>query len=205
MLQPLIHGFLLALGLILPLGAQNVFVFNQGANYKSIFKVLPVIITAGVCDSLLIILAVLGVSVILLSFPILQVTIYCIGLLFLLYMAWSMWMAKPERVNTTRPMSTKKQITFALSVSLLNPHAIMDTIGVIGTNGAIYEGVSKGIFMIATLSVSWLWFFLLAILGKALGHMDTSGKYIIMINKISVVIILVVFGIIFKQLMMIVC
>lgn len=205
MLQPLIHGFLLALGLILPLGAQNVFVFNQGANYKSIFKVLPVIITAGVCDSLLIILAVLGVSVILLSFPILQVTIYCMGLLFLLYMAWSMWMAKPERVNTTRPMSTKKQITFALSVSLLNPHAIMDTIGVIGTNGAIYEGVSKGIFMIATLSVSWLWFFLLAILGKALGHMDTSGKYIIMINKTSVVIILVVFGIIFKQLMMIVC
>ena len=102
-------------------------------------------------------------------------------------------------------MSTKKQITFALSVSLLNPHAIMDTIGVIGTNGAIYEGVSKGIFMIATLSVSWLWFFLLAILGKALGHMDTSGKYIMMINKISVVIILVVFGIIFKQLMMIVC
>ncbi|PTI57507.1 LysE/ArgO family amino acid transporter, partial [Staphylococcus succinus] len=146
---------------------------------------------------------VLGVSVILLSFPILQVTIYCIGLVFLLYMAWSMWMAKPERVNTTRPMSTKKQITFALSVSLLNPHAIMDTIGVIGTNGAIYEGVSKGIFMIATLSVSWLWFFLLAILGKALGHMDTSGKYIMMINKISVVIILVVFGIIFKQLMMI--
>lgn len=205
MLQPLIHGFLLALGLILPLGAQNVFVFNQGANYKSIFKVLPVIITAGVCDSLLIILAVLGVSVILLSFPILQVTIYCIGLVFLLYMAWSMWMAKPERVNTTRPMSTKKQITFALSVSLLNPHAIMDTIGVIGTNGAIYEGVSKGIFMIATLSVSWLWFFLLAILGKALGHMDTSGNYIMMINKISVVIILVVFGIIFKQLMMIVC
>ncbi|PTI40643.1 lysine transporter LysE [Staphylococcus succinus] len=205
MLQPLIHGFLLALGLILPLGAQNVFVFNQGANYKSIFKVLPVIITAGICDSLLIILAVLGVSVILLSFPILQVTIYCIGLVFLLYMAWSMWMAKPERVNTTRPMSTKKQITFALSVSLLNPHAIMDTIGVIGTNGAIYEGVSKGIFMIATLSVSWLWFFLLAILGKALGHMDTSGKYIMMINKISVVIILVVFGIIFKQLMMIVC
>lgn len=34
MLQPIIHGFLLALGLILPLGAQNVFVFNQGANQK---------------------------------------------------------------------------------------------------------------------------------------------------------------------------
>ena len=36
MLQPLIHGLLLALGL--PLGAQNVFVFNQGANQKKLVK-----------------------------------------------------------------------------------------------------------------------------------------------------------------------
>ncbi|HHW6418500.1 TPA: LysE/ArgO family amino acid transporter, partial [Staphylococcus aureus] len=28
MIQPVLHGILLALGLILPLGAQNVFVFN---------------------------------------------------------------------------------------------------------------------------------------------------------------------------------
>ena len=49
MLQPLIHGLLLALGLILPL-AQNVFVFNQGANQKLV-KALPVIITAGLCDT----------------------------------------------------------------------------------------------------------------------------------------------------------
>ena len=32
MTQPIVHGILLALGLILPLGAQNVFVFNQEAN-----------------------------------------------------------------------------------------------------------------------------------------------------------------------------
>ena len=60
MLQPLAHGFLLALGLILPLGAQNVFVFNQGANHKSIYKTLPVIITAGLCDTFLIVLAEIG-------------------------------------------------------------------------------------------------------------------------------------------------
>ena len=42
-MQSIIHGFLLALGLILPLGAQNVFVFNQGANQKKLTKALPVI------------------------------------------------------------------------------------------------------------------------------------------------------------------
>jgi L-lysine exporter family protein LysE/ArgO len=29
--EAIFHGILLAFGLILPLGAQNVFVFNQGA------------------------------------------------------------------------------------------------------------------------------------------------------------------------------
>lgn len=32
MLEAIIHAVLLALGLILPLGVQNVFVFNQGAS-----------------------------------------------------------------------------------------------------------------------------------------------------------------------------
>lgn len=32
MLAALLHGIALAFGLILPLGAQNVFVFNQGAS-----------------------------------------------------------------------------------------------------------------------------------------------------------------------------
>ena len=87
MLQATIHGILLALGLILPLGAQNVFVFNQGANQKKLTKALPVIITAGFCDTFLIVIAILGVSLILMSLPILQLIIYIIGFVFLLYMA----------------------------------------------------------------------------------------------------------------------
>ena len=105
MLQPAVHGLLLALGLILPLGAQNVFVFNQGANHKSIYKSLPVIITAGLCDTLLILLAILGVSLILLSLPILQITIYCIGIVFLCFMAWSLWTCHKYQLETYKPMT----------------------------------------------------------------------------------------------------
>lgn len=75
MIQPVLHGILLALGLILPLGAQNVFVFNQGANQKKMINALPVVITAGLCDTFLIIIAVLGVSLILMSLPVLQLFI----------------------------------------------------------------------------------------------------------------------------------
>lgn len=82
MIQPVLHGILLALGLILPLGAQNVFVFNQGANQKKMINALPVVITAGLCDTFLIIIAVLGVSLILMSLPVLQLFIYIVGLFF---------------------------------------------------------------------------------------------------------------------------
>ncbi|MGO1759136.1 MAG: LysE/ArgO family amino acid transporter, partial [Mammaliicoccus vitulinus] len=153
-----LHGFLLALGLILPLGAQNIFIFNQGANHKRISKTVPVIITAGLCDTLLIVLAILGVSLVLLSLPILQLIVYIIGFIFLIYMAISLWNEKPKNLEYQSPMSAKKQIGFAMSVSLLNPHAIMDTIGVIGTSASIYDGMDKWIFSISTIAVSWLWF-----------------------------------------------
>lgn len=200
MLQPVIHGFLLALGLILPLGAQNVFVFNQGANQKKLIGALPVIITAGLCDTLLIVLAILGVSLILMSLPILQLIIYIIGLVFLLYMAWSLWKEKPDNLQNFEPMSAKKQIGFALSVSLLNPHAIMDTIGVIGTSASVYNGLDKVLFAVATVSVSWLWFIFLAIAGRLLGSVDKTGKYIVILNKVSSIIILIVSFVIIKNI-----
>ncbi|MCG2466041.1 LysE family transporter [Staphylococcus epidermidis] len=200
MLQPLIHGLLLALGLILPLGAQNVFVFNQGANQKKISKALPVIITAGLCDTFLIVIAILGVSLILISMPTLQLFIYIIGFLFLMYMAWSLWTKKPSNIEEIEPMPAKKQILFALSVSLLNPHAIMDTVGVIGTSASVYDGYDKVVFSLATISVSWIWFVFLAILGRITGKIDKSGKYIVILNKVSSVIVIIVGLIILKNI-----
>ncbi|WP_301560370.1 LysE/ArgO family amino acid transporter [Staphylococcus epidermidis] len=200
MLQPLIHGLLLALGLILPLGAQNVFVFNQGANQKKISKALPVIITAGLCDTFLIVIAILGVSLILISMPTLQLFIYIIGFLFLMYMAWSLWTEKPSNIEEIEPMPAKKQILFALSVSLLNPHAIMDTVGVIGTSASVYDGYDKVVFSLATISVSWIWFVFLAILGRITGKIDKSDKYIVILNKVSSVIVIIVGLIILKNI-----
>lgn len=199
-MQPIIHGFLLALGLILPLGAQNVFVFNQGANQKKWLNALPVIITAGLCDTLLIVLAILGMSLVLMSLPVLQLIVYIVGLIFLLYMAWSLWKEKPDKLQNFEPMSARKQVGFALSVSLLNPHAIMDNIGVIGTSASVYNGLDKVLFTVATVSVSWLWFVFLAVAGRMLGSVDKTGRYIIILNKISSIIILIVSFVIVKHI-----
>lgn len=190
MVAAFLHGFVLALGLILPLGAQNVFVFNQGATQPRLRYTIPVIVTASLCDSLLIILAVLGVSAIVLTVPLLQVVFFAVGFLFLLFMGWSVWNTSPDSSSSqTSPLSMKKQIIFAMSTSLLNPHAILDTIGVIGTSSLVYAGIEKVIFTSATIFVSCIWFIGLAIVGRIIGNLDEKGKSLKAINKISAIII----------------
>lgn len=182
---------ILAFGLILPLGVQNVFIFNQGATKKKFTHALPAIITAGVCDTILIYLAVAGISIIVFSFEWLTILLFLVGFFFLAYMGWVMWKSTLEvRTNQDeKQFSPRRQITFAASVSLLNPHAILDTIGVIGTSSLTYTGYEKWTFTLACIVVSWIWFFSLAILGRKIGKIDANGKYLKNINQVSAMII----------------
>ncbi|MDQ1913418.1 LysE/ArgO family amino acid transporter [Paenibacillus sp. GD4] len=186
MASAILHGIFLAFGLILPLGVQNVFVFNQGAVQPRLLRAMPVVITAAVCDTVLISLAVLGVSVIVLGVYWIKAALLATGIVFLLYMGFVTWKSKPNASSDTASALTPgKQIAFAASVSLLNPHAIMDTIGVIGTNSLSYSGMEKVIFTCACIVVSWIWFFSLAFAGKQVGRLDQSGKLMTGLNKTS--------------------
>lgn len=189
MYEAILHGIILAFGLILPLGVQNVFVFNVGARQPSFLKAVPVIVTAGVCDTILILTAVLGVSLIVFSFAWLKTILIGAGVIFLLYMGWVIWKSKPAEEESNTGMPIRKQILFAASVSLLNPHAILDTIGVIGTNALSYEGDEKWAFTASTIAVSWLWFFGLALTGRSIGRFDQTGDWINRLNKISALLI----------------
>ncbi|GIO26573.1 LysE/ArgO family amino acid transporter [Ornithinibacillus bavariensis] len=188
-MEPFIHGVILAFGLILPLGVQNVFVFNQGATHSRFFQALPAVITAAICDTMLIALAVGGVSVVVLSFAGLRQVLFFAGFFFLLYMGWVMWKSNPVKEKNTQQFSTKRQITFALSVSLLNPHAILDTIGVIGTGSLVYDGLEKLVFALACILISWLWFIGLALTGRIVGRYDQNGVFLKRLNQLSAVII----------------
>lgn len=190
-MEPFLHGFMLAFGLILPLGVQNIFIFNQGATHKRLSNALPAILTAGVCDTILIIVAVAGVSIIFYQFSDLRTILILIGFLFLSYMGWLMWKnsSQGKANQESQFFSAKRQILFAASVSLLNPHAILDTIGVIGTSSMVYTGIEKWIFTGACVLVSWIWFLSLAIVGKKIGQIDTNGKLLFWMNRASAMII----------------
>ncbi len=188
-MQAFIHGMILAMGLILPLGVQNLFVFTQGVTQPTFLRALPVVITASLCDTLLIILAVQGVSLFIASFAWVKICFLIIGVVFLVYMGWMTWNSTLAGNNAgdEKKFSIKQQIVFAVTVSLFNPHAVLDTIGVIGTSAIHYIGDEKIIFTIACILVSWCWFFLLAILGWNVGKKQSFTQLFGYINKVSAV------------------
>lgn len=190
MVQAFMHGVLLAFGLILPLGVQNVFIFNQGATQPLFRRAIPVVITAALCDTLLILAAVGGVSMLILQWEWLKNVLYSAGFLFLIYMGWDLWKTKVTTGKEKQgPLPVKRQVLFALTVSILNPHAILDTVGVIGTSSLPYIGAAKWAFTGATIAISWLWFLGLAIAGRMFRTLDDSGERMRQLNVISALII----------------
>jgi len=188
-LEAILHGIILAFGLILPLGVQNVFVFSQGATQPKLHRALPAAITAGVCDTLLILLAIFGLSVIVLQFEWLRIMLMITGIIFLLYMGYAIWRSEPAKNNTNQALSIRQQIIFALSVSLLNPHAILDIVGVIGTSALKYVGTEQLFFTVACILVSWIWFFGLMVAGAVMKKLDGTGLIMIIFNKASAIFI----------------
>lgn len=190
MAAALIHGLLLAFGLILPLGAQNTFILSQGALHRRWAGALPAVLTAALSDTLLIALAVSGLSLVLLTVPWLQSALQWAGVLFLAYMGWSTWRSAASLAAVTgaapgavaaagsadEAWPARRQVAFAASVSLLNPHAILDTVAVIGTSALQYDGGARLAFALACIGVSWVWFFGLATAGHLMGVLAAGAN-----------------------------
>ncbi|WP_010631450.1 LysE/ArgO family amino acid transporter [Sporolactobacillus vineae] len=194
-LVAIVHGFLLALSLILPLGAQNIFIFIQGVHSRTLISTLPAIVTAALSDTFLIVIAVEGVSLVILHAPFLKNVFLLAGSAFLVVIGSRIWMSASRIGNDHVPLlPAGKRILYAASVSLLNPHAILDTVGVIGTNALNYTGWAKWAFALACALVSWIWFFSLAFAGKLLGQMPFLNKSLFVVNKLSAIMIWLIAG-----------
>ena len=189
MLAAFLHGWFLCLGLILPLGVQNVFVFNQGVQHRRWLAAMPTVITAGVCDSFLILLAIGGVSVLVLKTPIIRYALSAVGIGFLLYMGWATWRSRPDpAAGDGGNWSVRRQILFAASVSLLNPHAIIDTVGVVGPSSLVYRPPALFGYTAGCLLNSWLWFTGLMTAGRLIGVLPRAAVILRWFNRVSAVI-----------------
>lgn len=166
MLQSYSNGVLIALGLIMAIGAQNAFVVSQALRHEHHLWV------ASLCtffDVLLVAAGVYGLAHMLTSSPVLLEVARWGGILFLTaYAALALRRAFTKHALSPvagRPSQSLKTVLMTtLAVTLLNPHVYLDTVLLIGGLGA--QQTSPSAYVLGAATGSTLWFFSLA-LGSA--------------------------------------
>jgi L-lysine exporter family protein LysE/ArgO len=186
----IVKAFFLSLGLILPLGVQNTFVMTQGALHRRWARALPAVITAGICDTILTTVSVSGMSLVVLKIPWFKTALSWVGVFFLAYMGWATWRSEPSQGASAADdeWPLRRQVLFAASVSLLNPHAILDTVAVIGTTALQYSGGVRLAYTLTSIAVSWVWFVSLAAAGRLLGLAASGLNLMRWLNRASALI-----------------
>lgn len=173
-----VQGFALSAGLIMAIGAQNVFVLTQGARGHRPWLVAG-ICTA--CDGLLIALGVGGVGTLAAQSPLLSGALALAGAAFLaVYGLRAFFSAlKGESLgldqDAARP-SLRAILASALAVSLLNPHALLDTIVLIGGLSSQLDAAGRALFGSGAVCASACWFFSLSLGGRLLAPVLRSPR-----------------------------
>lgn len=184
-------GLVLGLGLIVPIGAQNVFVFGQGLAV-GMPRALWAVVAAAVCDTILIVAGAAGAAALVTRVPGLRYVLLIGGAGFLAFLGVRSLRAKPSgEVETAQEVvSVKGVLARTAMVSLLNPHAIFDTVVVIGAAIAAQGRDSRLSFALGTVSASWLWFLLLAVAAAGLRGVLTDRRRV-WFDRASGVVLLV--------------
>ncbi|MCG2607213.1 LysE/ArgO family amino acid transporter [Acinetobacter sp. SM34] len=160
MLNSALHGFAMALSLIVVIGAQNAFVLKQGIKQQHIFAVC---LCCALSDAILISVGVLGFSELVLLHPDwLNIAKY-LGATFLLiygaqhfYQAWK----GEQRLDLTQDEvpCLWKVLLICLGLTWLNPHVYLDTVVLLGSVSTQYPNTQL-YFALGAISASFLFFF----------------------------------------------
>ncbi|WP_313625700.1 LysE/ArgO family amino acid transporter [Achromobacter sp.] len=158
-----IPGFLLSLGLIVAIGAQNAFVLRQGLRKEHVFMIC---LACAFSDAVLIAAGVAGFGVAVGALPWLEPAMRYGGALFLfVYAARSLHSALRAQHEHLEPSSGQAQdwraaLATCLALTWLNPHVYLDTVVLLGSISSQYEG-HKLAFALGASFASFSFFFAL--------------------------------------------
>ena len=163
----LILGFLTGLSLILAIGAQNVFVIEQGLKKQYIFLVCLI---CSISDLLLIFLGIFLFQYLNNYFtPTVELIFNILLLIFLLHFIWGKIKIKVSETsfnidNKTNNLSSI--LVKTLGFTFLNPHVYSDTVFFLGNFSKSLSQVDKYYFGTGAAISSFLFFFILGYLSK---------------------------------------
>jgi L-lysine exporter family protein LysE/ArgO len=152
-------GFALSAGLIVAIGAQNMFVLRQGLKRE---HVLPIVLFCALADASLIIAGVSGLGAFLALVPGLALVLSLGGAAFL---AWY-GVSALRRAASPEALALSDQPSITLGAALagtaaftfLNPHVYIDTVMLMGAVGASLPIAERPLFMTGAALASLSWF-----------------------------------------------
>jgi L-lysine exporter family protein LysE/ArgO len=176
-------GFITGLSLILPLGAQNIFVIEQGLKKNYIFLVCLI------CTISDLILIFLGIFIFeyFQNFLTLKVNFF-LNLLLLLFLLRYIWIKIKKEIYYKNILFKKENNTLSetvlktLGFTYLNPHVYSDTVFFLGNFSKNFLFNQKIYFGLGASFASILFFFAIGYLSKHLSHHLQNAKAWKLIN-----------------------
>ncbi|EOV0052306.1 LysE/ArgO family amino acid transporter [Vibrio parahaemolyticus] len=175
----LLQGFGLGASMIIPIGAQNAYVLNQGIKRNHHLTTATI---CSVLDMIFISLGIFGGGAILSQNEVLLTSVTLGGIAFLsFYGLLSLKSAfKPENESESKgevvARGRRTVILGALAVTVLNPHLYLDTVVILGSIGGQFEGHDRIAFALGTIMASFVWFYTLSMGAATLGPTLSKPK-----------------------------
>jgi L-lysine exporter family protein LysE/ArgO len=152
-------GFALSAGLIMAIGAQNMFVLRQGLKRE---HVGPIVVFCASADAILILAGVNGLGAVLSLVPGLSLALSLTGAAFL---GWY-GVSALRRAASASALVVQEQPALTLGAAMLgagaftflNPHVYIDTVVLMGAVGASVPPAERPYFIIGGASASIAWF-----------------------------------------------
>ena len=187
-MEVLLLGFFTGLSLILAIGAQNIFVIEQGLKKQHIFLVCLI---CSLSDLILIFIGIFLFHYFVQYFnSIIELLFNLLLIAFLLYFIYS----KIKLFNTEISFASDQNhiskydiFLKTLGFTYLNPHVYSDTVFILGNFSKNFLLNEKIIFGIGASIASFLFFFLLGYLSKVLSRYAKSKKVWNIINLFIII------------------
>ena len=153
------QGFALSAGLIIAIGAQNMFVLRQGLKRE---HVLPIVLFCAGADAILIVAGVNGLGALLALVSGLSRAMGLGGAVFLAWYGISALRraAQPGAlvVEQRAGLSLGAALAGSAAFTFLNPHVYIDTVMLMGAVGASQPAIERPLFMAGAALASLTWF-----------------------------------------------
>ena len=176
-------GFLTGLSLILAIGAQNIFVIEQGLKKQHIFLVCLV---CSISDLILIFLGIFLFHYFIQYFnPTIELIFNILLIIFLIHFIYSKIKSFNSKVNFNNEVQDISKLNIflkTLGFTYLNPHVYSDTVFFLGNFSKNFVLNQKILFGLGASIASFLFFFIIGYLSKYLSNYAQSDKVWKIIN-----------------------